>query len=679
MSPKLFDPQQDIFRFDPSLGARIGICLPSGLLDLSSIPSDAEIGIRQAIFVERSRRIIAANVLQEIVQQLLSKPARLAEPTAYFVLQHLTRIYVHQVFESTPSANDTPHKPHLRWTADANGTLHPLLNLDLRKTQNHVQRTMVDSTVKDQKLLESLVEQAVNATSTWFCKDLESRFDLQSVLELSDSALVEAYHTFLKDKGGTTTDRLSCLISFCAQNLAKGLAETLEPTLRQASLEQLEQLIGLSSPEQLQKCPPPKTIQDYLEVMSSSHYHAVRDALARKRFIQTDDSPWPTATLDKGHSRGYAELRPAATDLLSFIPPDEEKLWVDRMWRQREELSDLDADALDALSSIWLSQAKHIEQDAIAGVDEILEMRGIQPKKSGNGRRGGYHQQQRTEMLRALSHIQNLWMNMTKIEIYDEGSPGIRKGAPKTMAIKSRAFTITDMMGQLRLDGHMDVSRFIFRPGKVFASFLFGIGRQTALLSARALHYDPYRQTGEKRLTRYLSWQWRCQASSGCSPKAYRVDTLMEVIGEKPQERYPSRTRDRLETLMDSLCRDQVIRGWQYENWTEDQVKTHGWLKSWLAANLLLEPPTAIQDRYVELIRKEPGLPAPKNKVLKAQEAASTLGADVRSRRLELGLSQAQLGEMLEIHQTAVNRLERGIRDGTAATQKKLKAWLSRK
>jgi hypothetical protein len=41
----------------------------------------------------------------------------------------------------------------------------------------------------------------------------------------------------------------------------------------------------------------------------------------------------------------------------------------------------------------------------------------------------------------------------------------------------------------------MDVERFIFRPGKVFAHFLFGPGRQTALLSAKALHYDPYRQT----------------------------------------------------------------------------------------------------------------------------------------------------------------------------------------
>lgn len=119
--------------------------------------------------------------------------------------------------------------------------------------------------------------------------------------------------------------------------------------------------------------------------MSASHYHAVRDALARKRFNQTGDSPWPTAVLDKGRANGYAELRPAIMDVQHFIPPEEEKLWVERMWKQREELSDIDADALDALSAIWLRQAKQPEQDAVAGVDEILEMRGIMPKKGGQG------------------------------------------------------------------------------------------------------------------------------------------------------------------------------------------------------------------------------------------------------------------------------------------------------
>ena len=40
------------------------------------------------------------------------------------------------------------------------------------------------------------------------------------------------------------------------------------------------------------------------------------------------------------------------------MPPEEVEAWAQRMWRQREELSDLDADALDILSALWLYQAR---------------------------------------------------------------------------------------------------------------------------------------------------------------------------------------------------------------------------------------------------------------------------------------------------------------------------------
>ena len=45
--------------------------------------------------------------------------------------------------------------------------------------------------------------------------------------------------------------------------------------------------------------------------------------------------------------------------------------WAQRMWEQREELSDLDADALDALCGLWLTQAQRSGDDAVADVDEL--------------------------------------------------------------------------------------------------------------------------------------------------------------------------------------------------------------------------------------------------------------------------------------------------------------------
>jgi hypothetical protein len=158
-------------------------------------------------------------------------------------------------------------------------------------------------------------------------------------------------------------------------------------------------------------------------------------------------------------------------------------------------------------------------------------------------------------MWQSLAHIQNLWLTMATLETYDsdEARPGKPRRKPTTRAIHSRAFVITDLLGQLRVDGFVDVEQFIFRPGKVFAHFLAGPGRQTALLSAKALAYDPYRQTWEKRLTRYLSWQWRCEAQTGNYLQPFAVTTLLTAVGSPVNRRRLTWQRERLEKTLDTI------------------------------------------------------------------------------------------------------------------------------
>ena len=55
-------------------------------------------------------------------------------------------------------------------------------------------------------------------------------------------------------------------------------------------------------------------------------------------------------------------------------------MWAERLWQQREALSDLEADALDVLSALWLCQARPPQEDALAEVDELLALRGLHAK-----------------------------------------------------------------------------------------------------------------------------------------------------------------------------------------------------------------------------------------------------------------------------------------------------------
>jgi DNA-binding XRE family transcriptional regulator len=220
-------------------------------------------------------------------------------------------------------------------------------------------------------------------------------------------------------------------------------------------------------------------------------------------------------------------------------------------------------------------------------------------------------------------------------------------------------------MGQLNLNGSLDVSHFVFRPGKVFANFLFGSGRQTALLSALALTYDPYRQKAEKRLTRYLSWQWRCQAGKGCNSKTYRVATLLEGIGNEINARFPHRTREGLEAALDTLQVDQIIASWEYERWDEETATKKGWLQHWQEATIVIKPPVEIVERYLTVDHRE-SLPPP----------SQTLIERLRLRRESLGLSQAQVAKQMGLNQSTLNRLERGIQTASREVRPKIQNWL---
>jgi len=442
------------------------------------------------------------------------------------------------------------------------------------------------------------------------------------------------------------------LLDTCATLLAPVLVTVLESYIAACG--------GETAPTLRPAPAQPLPFADYLHVLSAAHYQAVREVLAQGAFAAVEGLPWPTARLEKGRARGHAQLRPVVTDVQPFLPPEEMERWTQLMWRQRGELADLDADTLDALSAIWLYQATDPHAAAVADVDDLLSMRGLTRHRGGQGRRGGYMAHQRTQMLQSLSHIQSLWLTMATLETYDGDAtrPGTRRRKPITRAIQSRAFVITDLLGQLRLDGFVDVEKFIFRPGEVFAHFLAGPGRQTALLSAKALAYDPYRQTWEKRLTRYLSWQWRCEARTGDYLQPFAVTTLLTAVGHPVNRRRLTWQRARLEKALDTIQHDEVLAAWQY---AQEHV-------DWPKSTVLIEPPDAIREQYQHLEQLE----APRRRLVQAPDA---LGARLKRRRQALGLSQIQAAEQLGLHQGHFSRLEHGYVTPSPAVRARLETW----
>jgi len=468
-------------------------------------------------------------------------------------------------------------------------------------------------------------------------------------------------------------ERLTHLLTRTAEDVAFEVATNL--VLRSPALADLEHLLGLppTAPPRLHRQGVlPLLREAHLTVLSAAHYQAVREAIYKNTFQRLDGLPWPTALVATGPARGQVQLRPIVADAQPWMPLEEMDAWAQRMWRHRAELSDLDADALDALSALWLGQARTPKDDAIAHVDDLLALRGLQARRSGQGRRGGYEDAQRIAMLQALGRLQSLWLQMAEVEVYAAPPAGARRRRATQQSIQSRAFVITDLFGQLRPDGFLDVDKFVFRPGQVFGHFLFGPGRQTALLSAHALHYDPLRQTWEKRLTRYLSYQWRCRAHNGDYLQPYRVATLLAAIGATVDRRHPGRTRARLERALDLLLADLVIAAWQYDHWDEGHATRQGWVDHWLQATMLIEPPEVIQQQYQRLAQHEAATRA-------ALPAPDSLGERLKRRRRQRGLTLMQAAEQLGISPSYLSRLEQGRRGHSlpVAVQRRLDTWLA--
>jgi DNA-binding XRE family transcriptional regulator len=406
---------------------------------------------------------------------------------------------------------------------------------------------------------------------------------------------------------------------------------------------------------------------DLLTVPSSPVYTALSEALAKKQFYTTSDSPWPTAIVERDGAVGIAQLRPIEADEPFPIAPARKQRLIELMWTQCAEVSDLDADVLDMLSAIWLAQARTPNDLAVVTVAECLRMRGLIRKLSGTGRRGGFSSKQREELLYALGRMESTWLKMTELE---------PKGHPQRASIESRAFMITPQLGQMRLEGRTDIHPFMFRPGDMFSRFMFGPGRQISLLSAKAIQYDYYRHRWEKRLTRYLSWWWRINATAPSLSFPLQVMTLLGCVGEAAEcPRFPGRVRKRLEKALDTLKEDAVISNWQYGKLASKGglAQRRNWYPAWTQWMVEIEPPQEIQDSYKDLL----GLAAGRGG--SGSDAGSlkwSIGDRIRDRRQKQGLSQTTAAEQLGIDRSLLSRIEQDKRNPSQNNLAKIECWL---
>ena len=333
--------------------------------------------------------------------------------------------------------------------------------------------------------------------------------------------------------------------------------------------------------------------------------------------------------------------------------------------------SELIADILDMLSHMYINDAVTNRDLIEVDINQLLQMRGIQPKLAGNGRRGGFEKEQREQVLNALLVLQRLFVDIDEIVVFENN-----KRVQKSIRGKALHFYCAEKKDITHIKNE-EVTFFYVQLGRVFIDYLSGSGRQVKLLPQKVLTYHPYQKTIEKKMMRYFSWRFRTQARRGVYLQPLKIKTLLKQINFKRKTMSPSRYRDRFEKALDELTDDKLIASWQYEDWNEDIVNRRRWIEEWLETSIIILPPQSIITYYQPLEKKQTKRKKSKNDVLAALEVVpSDIGTKIKEKRNKQQLTLAQLSKIIGISVSYLSHIERGVKKPSYQLYDKIKNWL---
>ncbi|WP_157724829.1 helix-turn-helix domain-containing protein [Virgibacillus phasianinus] len=407
------------------------------------------------------------------------------------------------------------------------------------------------------------------------------------------------------------------------------------------------------------------TDQDNLTVLSNAAYQSVREVISNKCFAESVYSPWPTAYISKKTIEGTIQIVPFGHEQKN------DQVENPKSRELTNEISELAVDVIDALCSFFLANSEHRHDMVEIKLRDLLMIRGLKAKLSGNGRRGGFEKGQVDQILKSLSIVQSLWVNFSKAVVYE-------KRKPVQVNLEGRTFRFFNQAGKECDVREMALEKKLkFTVGEVFAKYLVRSGRQTALLPIKTLQYNPRQEEWEKKLIRYLSWRWRTQAKKGDYLKPHKVSSLLRAIGKEINTRTPSRTRDRFEQALDKLQDDNLIKAWEYEEWDESIAAKNSWSRLWRNTKVIINPPQAVKEQYQLIAGNSPT----SGKFFGQQKLTpidpyDQLGSQLKTFRKKLGLTLVQAATELELSTSYLSTIERGVKIPSQKVMRQIEAWI---
>lgn len=439
--------------------------------------------------------------------------------------------------------------------------------------------------------------------------------------------------------------------------------------------------------------------QNFAESGSALLFHKLRETISKNEFdIATEI---PTARIAERALEATAQVR-AENDYLMMKSNVAIEQWKNLTSQAITSMDDLTADIFDIVSILWMQQATHKDQMIHFHTDDALNLRRLQGRKEDlDGYQMSYRKKERDDIMKRLAALTTIWIRIEKenLRFINEDQGDFEEIGQVQF---NPLFLVDSVTVAYRGDNPIGIYECSIRPGELLANFLYGSQRSSGLLALKTLEYHPIKQKYHKRLSRYLSWQWRIRQKSADYLRAYHIGGdkgLLKVMDLDVNPRYGSRIREQFEEILDTLQQDGIIKGWSYkENNLEKQIEQErNWFaNTWLKARVQIMPPYEItgmgdhqdllliedQDYDTEnlltmlkgMTDRETG--ATREMVEEKQVSPETINKE----RTNRGLSILEAAKEMGISHSTLSRYERNlIKRPYTGSLDKMKEWLNAK
>ena len=436
---------------------------------------------------------------------------------------------------------------------------------------------------------------------------------------------------------------------------------------------------------------------------SHSHYHYLREAIPKRAFYEYRPSGPNLVHKVQRYNRLYAEYRltPPKAAPGGRVSDEEANSQIESLRSVRQELTDLDVDVLDILMGIWLDRRRETEKYVEIDTDHVLHARGLNHKVNGqesnkNAIGRGYTPKQREAVNRSICRLLLLWGDVKVIHSHDRED---FNGESRVLEFEGSASTWHDLSGLLfgfgdEKDEQMDPrkrQRISYRPGSIFRNFNL---YQRMYQPTQIYSYNYAHHWREKRLARYLMWQWRVNQQSelptltkGTSSvlnsvvlnldrdryNQHEKDDVFDIKSRKrPGGNTPSYLiRERIERSLDHLRSDSVIGFWGYhEGWDSSWSDKSNWLDLWLNSEIFITPSEEISKAYEHDSNGVSNRDEPSS----SQRSLSVLLSKVKKNN---NLTQSEMAEKIDISQPYLSSIINGHKSPSSSTAESIRRKVS--